>query len=196
MRTTRRLLAAALCGLAAAGAPLGAQRPDTTARKPVAIPRTVTDTIRGPQPERKPPLSPGRSFVYSFFVPGSAQTALGRPRASALFIAFEAVAVTMLRQAQFDLHQARNAGTDSVVVSWWDPAANQAGRVVRASPYTTDLIRSRRAHVEDWVAALVANHLFSGLDAYVAANLWDVPAELSVRTTNTGAAFGLSVRVP
>ncbi len=173
-----------------------AQGADTASRRPVQIPRTVTDTVRGPRPERKPPLSPGRSFAYSFLVPGSAQTALGRPRASALFIAFEAVAVTMLRQAQFDLRQARNAGTDSVVVSWWDPASGQTARIVRQSPYTTDLIRSRRAHVEDWVAAIVANHLFSGLDAYVAANLWDVPAELSVKSTAVGTNVGFSVRLP
>ncbi len=129
-------------------------------------------------------------------MPGSAQTALGRPRASALFIAFEAVAVTMLRQAQFDLRQARNAGADSVVVSWWDPASGQTSRIVRPSPYNTDLVRSRQAHVEDWIAAIVANHLFSGLDAYVAANLWDVPAELSVKSTASGANVGVSVRVP
>ncbi len=173
-----------------------AQGADTASRGPVQIPRTVTDTARGPRPERHPPLSPGRSFAYSFLVPGSAQTALGRPRASALFIAFEAVAVTMLRQAQFDLRQARNAGADSVVVSWWDPASGQASRVVRPSPYNTGLVRSRQAHVEDWIAAIVANHLFSGLDAYVAANLWDVPAELSVKSTASGANVGLSVRVP
>jgi hypothetical protein len=173
-----------------------AQGADTAARRSLAIPRAVADTVRGPKPELRPPLSPGRSFAYSFLLPGSAQTALGRPKASALFIAFEAVAVTMLRQAQFDLHQARNALPDSVVVSWWDPSSGQIARIVQPSPYNTGLIRSRRAHVEDWVAVLVANHLFSGLDAYVAANLWDVPAELSVRATRSGTNVGLSVRVP
>jgi len=184
-----------LCVLLVPARPALAQSADT-ARKPALIPRSVTDTSRGPRPELQPPLSPARSFAYSFLVPGYAQTVLGRPKASALFIAFEAVAVTMLRQAQFDLRQARNAGADSVIVSWWDPASERAARVVEPSPYTKGLIRSRRAHVEDWVAVLVANHLFSGLDAYVAANLWDVPAELSVRSTDTGANVGVSVRVP
>ncbi|HUX33365.1 MAG TPA: hypothetical protein VMV51_05785 [Gemmatimonadaceae bacterium] len=188
----------------------GAQKSDT-ARVAIPIPRTVTDTgraadtartaraadtTRGPRAEVRPPLSPGRSFAYSFLVPGYAQTVLGRPRASALFIAFEAVAVTMLRQAQFDLRQARNAGTDSVVVSWWDPATQQAAKVLRPSPYSATLVRSRRAHVEDWVASIIANHLFSGLDAYVAANLWDVPAELAVHPTAAGANIGVNVRVP
>lgn len=206
-----RRLTAVTAGVAlavvASAAAAGAQKPDST-RVAIPIPRTVTDTAhradtaraadttRGPRPEIQPPLSPGRSFAYSFLVPGYAQTVLGRPRASALFIAFEAVAVTMLRQAQFDLRQARNAGVDSVVVSWWDPATQQAAKVLRPSPYSTTLVRSRRAHVEDWVAAIIANHLFSGLDAYVAANLWDVPAELAVHPTATGANIGVNVRVP
>jgi hypothetical protein len=128
-------------------------------------------------------------------VPGYAQNVLGRPKASALFIALEAMCVTMLRQAQFDLRQAQNAGADSVVTSWWDPATGQTTRVVQASPYDQGLVRSRRAHVEDWVAVLIANHLFAGLDAYVAANLWDVPAELDVRPTRNGASLNMTVHI-
>ncbi len=201
------LVAAALVAGAAAG---GAQKPDTvrvqkpdTARAGVVIPRTVvdttrpTDTTRGPHPEVAPPLSPGRAFAYSFLFPGYAQTVLGRPKAAALFLAFEALAVTMLHQAEFDLRQARNAGPDSTVLQWWNPATGQASPVIAASPYDSTLVRSRRAHVEDWVAAIIANHLFAGLDAYVAANLWDVPAELFVQPTPGGGAnFGLHVRVP
>jgi len=181
-----------------------AQRADSVRQAPVTIPRTVIDTTRafkdttpGPMPERRPPLSPGRSFAYSFLVPGYAQTVLGRPKASALFIAFEAVAFTMLRQAQFDLRQAQHAGADSLVVSWWSPAGGQVGPQMQASPYDSTLIRSRRAHVEDWVAVMIANHLFSGLDAYVSANLWDVPAELTVHSGAGGSTqLGLNVRVP
>ena len=58
-----------------------AQGADSAARPPASIPRSVSDTTLGPTPVRRPPLSPGRSFAYSFLVPGSAQTALGRPRA-------------------------------------------------------------------------------------------------------------------
>ena len=42
-------------------------------------------------------------------------------------------------------------------------------------------IRSRRSHVEDWIALLVANHLFAACDAYVSASLWDVPAHVTVK---------------
>ncbi len=183
-----------------AASPARAQGRDTTVRA-VAIPRTVTDTsladtTRGPRPALKPPLSPGRAFLYSFVLPGYSQTVLGRPKASALFIAFEAVCVTMLRQAQFDLRQARNAGADSVVTSYWNPATGQKIRTVAPSPYNSQLIRSREAHVEDWIAVLVTNHLMSGLEAYVSANLWDVPAELAVHPTASGANVGIQLRVP
>ncbi|HET7631278.1 MAG TPA: hypothetical protein VFK16_03070 [Gemmatimonadaceae bacterium] len=193
MRSLIATLVVVLAGVLAAQ-PLLAQRPDSTARPPV-VPRGVLDTASGPRPELKPPLSAGRAFAYSFIVPGYAQTVLGRPRAGALFIAFEVLAVTMLRQARFDLGQARAAGADSVVASWWNPATNQAGPVRRASPYDVGLVRSRSAHVEDWIAVLIANHLASGLDAYVAAHLWDVPAELLVHPTSDGARIGISLRV-
>ncbi|MGA9836723.1 MAG: hypothetical protein WBQ26_05360 [Gemmatimonadaceae bacterium] len=192
----------AVAMVVAGAATAGGQKPDT-ARAPIVIPRTVldtnhsTDTTRGPQPELPPPLSPGRSFAYSFLFPGYAQTVLGRPKAAALFLAFEALAVTMLHQAQFDLRQARNAGADSTVETWWDPATGQTGPVFARSPYDSTLVRSRRAHVEDWVAAIIANHLFAGIDAYVAANLWDVPAELTVQAVPGGGAnLGVRVRVP
>jgi hypothetical protein len=188
------MMCATLLAAAAMGAPLRAQVADSGRSAP-RIPRSVADTT-GPKPEVRPPLSPGRAFATSFLLPGYAQTVLGRPKASALFIGFEALCITMLRQAQFDLRQAINARADTVVDSWWDPATGQATRVAHASPFDPGLVRSRRAHVEDWVAVLIANHLFSGLDAYVAANLWDVPAELSVRATGTGVGVGMSVRVP
>ncbi len=199
-RAARWLTAAAALALAAPAA--RAQAGDSS-RAPVRIPRAVvdtargTDTTQGPRPELRGPLSPGRAFASSFLLPGYSQTVLGRPKAAALFIALEAMCVTMLRQARFDLHQARNAGRDSVVVSWWDPATGRVGRTMQASPYDAGLVRSREAHVEDWIAVLVANHLFAGLDAYVAANLWDVPAELAVRTTPGGrTALGVNIKVP
>jgi hypothetical protein len=198
-RAARWMTVAAALALSA---PAARAQVTDTARAAVRIPRTVvdtgrsSDTTRGPRPEIRPPLSPGRAFASSFVLPGYSQTVLGRPKAAALFIALEAMCVTMLRQAQFDLRQARDAGADSVVTSWWNPATGQVGRTVQPSPFNQTLIRSRRAHVEDWIAVLVANHLFAGLDAYVAANLWDVPAELSVKPMPAGAALRLDIRVP
>ena len=54
----------------------------------------------------------------------------------------------------------------------------------------TALIKARKEHVEDWVAVLVANHLFGATDALVSAMLWDLPAEVALsggrRSTNVG----------
>ena len=42
-------------------------------------------------------------------------------------------------------------------------------------------MRARRVHYEDWLAAILFNHLFSGADAFVAAQLWDLPTQVSAR---------------
>jgi hypothetical protein len=39
----------------------------------------------------------------------------------------------------------------------------------------------------------MANHLFSALDAYVAALLWDLPAEVSVRGSTRATEVALRV---
>ena len=39
-------------------------------------------------------------------------------------------------------------------------------------------MRTRRLHYEDWLAVLVFNHLIAGADAYVAAQLWDLPGKV------------------
>ena len=52
---------------------------------------------------------------------------------------------------------------------------------------TDDRIKARRTHYEDWIAAIVFNHLFSGADAYVAANLWDFKANIGVVAAPRGA---------
>jgi hypothetical protein len=193
----REVIARAACALALAAVVAGlrpreasAQRADTVKK---AAPTRAADTTKGARPELRPPLTPRTSFFLSFLIPGYAQSVLGRPRASALFIGAEAIGVSMLRQAQYDLNHARSAGQDSVVTSWWDPASGTVQRTVQASPYDANLLRSRHAHVEDWVAGIIANHLFSGLDAYVAANLWDLPAEMQVIPTSNGVAVSVTV---
>ena len=43
------------------------------------------------------------------------------------------------------------------------------------------------------MAALVFNHLFAGADAFVAAQLWDLPAQVSLRAAPRGLAVNASV---
>ena len=159
---------------------------------PAAVPgQERVDTV-APRVERRPPLSPRRAFVSSLLVPGYAQSVLGRGRTGTLFIAFESVALVMIRESSASLREARRNLADSVIVSYVD--ANGLPAVRRqATPFSAALVRARQEQVEDWIAVLVGNHLFSAIDAYVAAHLWDVPLEVGVRSH--GGSRGLALRL-
>src|SRR5688572_9527137 len=55
-------------------------------------------------------------------------------------------------------------------------------------------VRARKQHVEDWVALLIFNHLFAAADAFVAAQLWDVPARVSVTRDGDRTRLTATVR--
>ena len=126
------------------------------------------------------PISPRRAFFYSFVVPGYSQTVLGRNKAAAAFILVEAISLTMIRESAADVNEARRMTSDSVVISYVDGTGLPLTTKV-APRFNDSDIRTRRAHIEDWVAFLIANHLFSGADAFVAAHLWDVTARVGMR---------------
>ena len=169
--------------MALSSQPLRAQRPDTSA---------ATIDTAGPKPERQPPISPRRAFLYSLLLPGYAQSVLGRGRAGTLQLSFEAVALVMLRQSAADIREARRNVADSIPVSFVDATGAPKIRYERTN-FPTSLIKSRRAHLEDWIAVLIANHLFAAADGYVAALLWDLPSEVALRATPRSA--GLALRV-
>lgn len=181
-----RILAASVAWmLVLAAASLSAQQPVDTAR--VAV-----DTA-GPRPEMRPPLSPRRAFLYSLLLPGYAQSVLGRPRAGALQVAFEATALVMIQVSISDIREARRNLADSIPVSFVNAEGEPDIRFVRTQ-FSSALLRSRQSHLEDWIAVLAANHLFSGADAYVAALLWDLPAEVEVRAAPGSASFAVRLR--
>jgi hypothetical protein len=183
VNTRRKLSLVVVAVLIACGSSsMRAQQPDTAQR---------IDTVAVVL-ERTPPLSPRRAFLYSLAVPGYAQSVLGRHRAGALQVAFEAVAIVMVRMSAADLREARRNLADTVTVSFLDASGNPSIQRVRGQ-WTSELVRARRAHVEDWIAVWAANHLFSALDAFVAAHLWDLPAEVAVTATprSTGVALKL-----
>jgi hypothetical protein len=163
-------------------------------RAQVPVPADTTaraDTV-GPRPELRPPLSPRRAFLYSLLLPGYSQSVLGRNRAGALQLAFESAAIVMIRQSAADVREARRNLADTVIVSFVNEQGVPEIRSQR-TPFSASLVRSRRSHLEDWIAVLVANHLFSAADAYVASLLWDLPAEVAVRSDGRSAALGLRV---
>ena len=204
----RLALAAALL-LFVAGT-IGAQppvsRPDTLPPPVPGVPRTLP-----PRPERdtlitqadtvvsrpvtaiaRPPISPRRAFLYSLLVPGLGQAKLDRGQAGAVFVGVEAVALALAAKSGKALDAAR-ASRDSVIVRYIIPAGGGDPEPVYEVPELGRRIASRRTQIEDWIAVLVFNHLFSGADAFVAAQLWDLPEVLAGREHGR-TRLGLRVR--
>ena len=164
-----------------------AQRTDS-ARVAPRVARVDTVTKAAPLP----PLSPRRAFLYSLMVPGYGQSRLGRPIAGAVFVLTESIAIAMLRESRAELGEARLLRLDTLVNIGNDPATGTA--VLQRTSYNDELISIRRGHVEDWIAFLIANHLFAGADSYVAAHLWDLPTQVSVTPTPYGPALVARIR--
>jgi hypothetical protein len=192
------LLAAALL----AASPVAAQRADSAragaapARRPARA--AAVDTTP------RPPLSPRRAFVYSALVPGVGQSRLQRYNAGALFVGVEMASIAMLVKSRADLRQVRRLYQDSIIVGYTGPDATGAVTatyqqcrtsrdVERPCPVTQDRVRARRLHTEDWIAAIIFNHLFAGADAFVAAQLWDLPAQVSAAPTERGVRVSARV---
>ena len=182
------LLRLALALSVAAPAVVSAQQPppDTARRAPTIATSPAVDSLR-------PPLTPRRAFFYSFLAPGYSQSVLGRHKAATTFILVEAITIAMIRESGADTHEARRLVNDTVVVSYVD--ASGTSGVVAVPPQFGDAeVHTRASRIEDWVALLVANHLFAGADAFVAANLWDVPAKLGLRMVPHGAVLSASLK--
>jgi hypothetical protein len=151
-------------------------------------------------------MSPRRAFLTSLILPGYAQTVFGRDRAAMLFTIIEIGSIGMARKAALDLAEAKGMPRDSVVATYRiDPGTGLAvidpktGLPIPetwiASRWTADRIKARRTHYEDWIAAIVFNHLFSGADAYVAANLWDFRTNIGVVANSRSAGIYASVKL-
>jgi hypothetical protein len=180
MSSRARTTTALSLGIAlGAASTVAAQRTDTLTRQ-VVIPS---------------PITPRRAFFYSFLVPGYSQTVLGRHKAAAAFILVEAISLSMIRESIADVNEAKRTENDTLIISYVD---GQGAPVVQTAPprFTSQDVRTRRAHVEDWAALLVANHLFAGADAFVAANLWDLPQRIGLRVLprNGGAVVSASFK--
>ncbi|HWJ22552.1 MAG TPA: hypothetical protein VNS52_09410 [Gemmatimonadaceae bacterium] len=164
---------------------------DTTRRRQRGRPRRAATTAAVPDSVARPPISPRRAFLYSLVVPGQGQTSLHRPKAAALFATIEIGSVAMIAKSRNDLRIARARVRDSVVV---DSTLTATGYTYTKKPdRLVARIKARRLHVEDWMATLLFNHLFAGADAFVAAQLWDLPAQVSFQPMPRGAAVTVSV---
>jgi len=152
----------------------------------------------------RPPVSPGRAFLTSLFVPGLGQSRLGRQLPGAVYASIEIMSVVMLMKAKNDLRIAKSQASASIVNRYrtdpttGSPILDENGQFVPfdtvANRFDTERVEARRTQVEDWIAVLAFNHLFAGADAFVASLLWDLPARVGVRHLPRGWGLGLSVR--
>lgn len=142
----------------------------------------------------KPPISPRRAMVYSLLLPGLAQSKLNRPTASIIFAVGEVLSIGMARKSALDLRAARAALKDSIPTGF---SADTVTGVITATGYTQNRlvprIGARRTHYEDWLAAIVFNHIISAADAYVAANLWDFKPNVGMSSTGAGTVIGATL---
>lgn len=117
---------------------------------------------------RPPPLN---YFFRSLLIPGWGQASLDRKLTGGLFIAFEGIALGMALKANTELGYLERTGSER--------------------------LQDKRDERQDWFVLLVANHLFSGLEAFVSANLYDFPGDLEARSLpGGGAGLGLRFRLP
>ncbi|MGI9140808.1 MAG: DUF5683 domain-containing protein [Gemmatimonadaceae bacterium] len=195
----------AVLAFAVFASPVEAQQPDTLRRPvPPRIDTLVLDSIGTivsvpAALQQRPPITPGRAFVQSLLIPGRGQITLGKRSAARFYFAVEAVGIGMTIKSRSALREAQRAARDSTPLEFAvDPVTGDSvPTVFVASRFPPERIDARRTHVEDWVALIIFNHLLSAADAYVAANLWDFPASVSVKArpapiysgTNDGSAL-------
>ena len=160
--------------------------PDSASRRPTRrLPNSIPDSLL------RPPISPKAAFLHSLLLPGWGQSELRRSTAATIFAAAEIGSLYMVGKSRSDLRRARALSRlDSITVG--DPGRGEA--ITRVPAVPEGLISARRLHLEDWLAVLIFTHLISGADAYVAANLWDLPARVSIRQTPAGTGIGAQFR--
>lgn len=171
----------------------GMERPRSPADQRPQVQAGRVDALRD---TAGPPITPRRAFLYSFLLPGAGQAKLDRGYAGGMFFLIEVSALALVHRSAEDLRIARRFAGDSVPLRFQVnettglPARDANGNPVVAEwsvpRYDEAYVRTRRLHYEDWLAVVVFNHLFAGADAFVAAQLWDLPGKVAVRQTPFG----------
>jgi hypothetical protein len=107
-----------------------------------------------------------------------------------MFFGAEVTWIALATKAAFDLRFARAHGGDSLVTTYaFNPdgtvKTDSLGRLVGATyapnRYATARVEARRKHLEDYYALLITTHLLAGAEAFVSAQLWDLPEHVSIR---------------
>lgn len=203
------VVALLVAGVALAAGPARAQQADSArvGPRPTPTPSPTVERAAGASrppaarafdPNKVPPLAPGAAFLRSALLPGLGQAALNRPVAGAVFFVAEAFSLAMWRKASYDLREARRFGGDTTVIATFTTANGREVLDSLGRPVGNTFVRNRwgqgnigaarSTFREDWIAAVVFTHLIAGIDAFVAANLWDLPAQVSLRPAPMGGA--------
>lgn len=126
--------------------------------------------VEMPSPQAARP-SPLNYFARSLVLPGWGQASLDRKLTGAIFVAFEGVALGMALKANAEVRYLERTGSER--------------------------LEEKRQERQDWFVLLGMNHLLSGLEAFVAANLYDFPGDLTARALPDGrTGIGLRFALP
>ncbi len=148
--------------------------------RPAAIAIALALVIAAPLPAQGPPPvaavaakrpSPLGYFFRSLLVPGWGQAAMDRKLTGGIFVAFEGLALGMALKAHRELRYLEETNSER--------------------------IEDKRSERQDWLVLMAFNHLMSGLEAYVSANLYDFPGDLNARVLPDGrTGFGVTLPMP
>jgi hypothetical protein len=115
------------------------------------------------------PATPTGAMLRSFLLPGWGQAVYGRKVTAGFMLGVEGLSLGMILKTSSELDYIRTTGSGTEAAK----------------------LKER----EDWIAILVFNHLMSGLEAYVAAHLYDFPGDLQLQALPQGG-MRLGVTLP
>jgi hypothetical protein len=149
----------------------GLSAQDSTAAPPPAAPADTSAAavvVRRPVDSLAVRTSPMNAFWRSFLLPGWGQAKLGRKLTAGIFVVWEGTTLGMSIKTRRELAYLRRTNS---------------GRA-----------EDKRREHEDWLVLLAFNHVFAGLEAYVAGHLSDFPGDVRLQALPGGV--GASVTVP
>lgn len=146
-----------------------------------ASPLGAQDSAAVVRPARRIPVAvadsaqgrpkPLNYFFRSLLIPGWGQASLDRKLTGGIFMAFEGIAVGMALKSHYELRYLERTNSERVA--------------------------GKRSERQDWLFLIGVNHLFSALEAFVSANLYDFPGDLSARPLPYGrTGFGMTLPIP
>ncbi len=115
------------------------------------------------------PISSTGAFLRSLAVPGWGQARLDRKLTGALFITVEGLSLAMTMKTIKELKYLTRVGADSARIA------------------------SKRSQRQDWLILLGFNHLFAGLEAFVATELHQFPGDVRFRVIPGGWATEVAI---